>query len=330
LMGGRAEKAEVQRSLQNLRRFRFVNYRLGTGLRGSYPILIHKYRPRVGELRGYRLNAFAINSLDQPIYECPNGGRTVDEQSTNGERTVDKRWTNGERTLDEPLQEYKAYKSVRITEIKNPKVGRLVGRGPQPAAASPTATPVSELQNGTERDPEPFESESLSVPAIRPSVELAVPVGSVTESLPVIEPLDAPAKLASRFFEYQGSPTKHRADLLAWTEKFRFLIETYGEELPELMDYAFKVDPFWSQKLIRGHDPLGYFEQKLAAGVIIEKFRQLKAAKINQQKSPYRAKETRDGEPNTRHGKRTFRKAPIDNRAAADEAKRRLAERFAS
>jgi hypothetical protein len=122
---------------------------------------------------------------------------------------------------------------------------------------------------------------------------------------------------------------KYRADLPGWTEKFRSLIQTYGEELPELMDYAFKVDPFWSAKLIRGQDPLGYFEQKLAAGVITEKFRQLKAAKNNQKKSSYRAKETKDGEQSTRHSKRTFGKQPVDNRAAADEAKRRLAERFA-
>ena len=329
LMGGRAEKSEVQRSLQNLRRFEFINYRQGSGSRGSYNILIHKYLPRVGELRGYRLNAFAINCLDQPLYECPNSQRTVDGLSTDGGRTVQRLRTNGERTEDEPLQEDQEYKSIRITDFKSPKVGRLVGRGPQPAAASPTASPVFDVQDDTERDPEQVEAEYLPDPAIRPSEELPVPVESVTESAPVIDPSDAPAKLASRFFEYQGSPVKYLADLPAWTEKFRSLIQTYGEELPELMDYAFKVDPFWSAKLIRGQDPLGYFEQKLAAGVITEKFRQWTAAKNNQKKSSYRAKESKDGEPNTRHSKRTFGKQPVDNRAAADEAKRRLAERFA-
>jgi hypothetical protein len=108
------------------------------------------------------------------------------------------------------------------------------------------------------------------------------------------------------------------------------LLQTYGEELPEVMDHAFKVDPFWSEKLIRGENPLGYFERKLAAGLIIEKFRQWNAAKNNQSKSSYKAKETKDGEQSTRHGKRTFGRQPVDNRAAAEEAKRRIAERLAS
>ena len=97
LMGGRAEKSEVQRSLNNLRRYHFVNYRLGTGSRGSYNILIHKFLPRVGELRGYRLNAFDENSLDQPFYEYTNGERTVEGLSTDGGRTVQPLRTNGER-----------------------------------------------------------------------------------------------------------------------------------------------------------------------------------------------------------------------------------------
>ena len=329
LMGGRAEKSEVQRSLQNLRRFEFINYRQGSGSRGSYNILIHKYLPRVGELRGYRLNAFAINCLDQPLYECPNSQRTEDGLSTDGGKTVQRLRTNGEPTEDEPLQEDQEYKSIRITDFKSPKVGRLVGRGPQPAAASPTASPVFDVQDETERDPLPVKTEYLPDPAMRPGEKLPVPFESVTESVPVIDPSDAPAMLAARFFEYQGSPVKYRADLPGWTEKFRLLIQTHGEELSEVMDYAFKVDTFWSEKLIRGQDPLGYFEQKLAAGVITEKFRQLKAAKNNQIKSSYRAKEIKDGEQSTRHGKRTFGKQPVDNRAAAEEAKRRLAERFA-
>jgi len=129
LMGGRAEKAEVQRSLQNLRRFEFINYRLGTGLRGSYNILIHKYLPRVGELRGYRLNAFALNSLEQPVYDRSNGGGTVDGLSLDGGQTVERLSSNGEGTVDEPLQEEQEFKIIRIQDFKSQRVGRLVGRG---------------------------------------------------------------------------------------------------------------------------------------------------------------------------------------------------------
>jgi hypothetical protein len=335
LMGGRAEKAEVQRSLQNLRRFQFVNYPLGTGSRGSYRILIHKYLPRVGELRGYRLNAFALNSLEQPLYECLNGGRTEDGLSYDGGRTVEQLRTNGGRTEDEPLQEYKEYKSIRILDFKSPKVGRLVGRGPQPAAAPPVEPSISDGQGGTEKDPEPVETEYLPDPGRRqsgelpvPSEEIPVPVESITESAPVIDPSDAPAKLAVRFYEYQGRPAKFQSDLSAWTEKFRLLLQTYGDELPEVMDYAFKTDPFWSEKLIRGQDPLGYFEQKLADGIIVEKFRQLKAARKNKKGSSFKPKEAKDGEQSTRHGRRTSGKQPVNNQSAAEEAKRRVAERL--
>lgn len=330
LMGGRAEKSEVQRSLQNLRRFQFVNYRLGTGFRGSYNILIHKYLPRVGELRGYRLNAFAINGLEQPLYECPNSQRTVDGLSTDGGRTVQRLRTNGERTEDEPLQEDQEFKSIRILDFKSPKVGRSVGRGPQPAAAPPAAPPVSNGHDGTGRTPEPVETEYLPEAGFQAKAELPVPIEPVTEFACSIVPPDAPAKLATRFYRYQGSPAKYQSHLPGWTDRFRVLIQTYGQELPELMDYAFKVDPFWSGKLIRGQDPLGYFESKLAAGIITEKFRQWKAAKNNQGKSSYKAKGTKDGERNTRHGNRTFGRQAVDNRAAAEEAKRRFAERLES
>ena len=349
LMGGRAEKAEVQRSLQSLRRFEFINYRLGTGLRGSYNILIHKYLPRVGELRGYRLNAFALHSLEQPVYERSNGEGTVDGLSLDGGQTVTRLSSNGERTEDEPLQEEQEFKSIRIQDFKSQRVGRLVGRGPQPAAAAPTPPPVSVGQGRTGRIPDSVEADHPLEPVPKAQTEPPVPVPaepvdpdhpsqpapshSQTERAAPSEPVaghvvspaseDAPAKLAVRFFEYQGSPAKYQSHLAVWTERFRVLIQTYGEDLPELMDYAFKADSFWSEKLLRGEDPLGYFEEKLKNSNITEKFQRWKTVMKNRRKTT-NSTEVSNGKHINGFSKRGAEKRPVDNRAAAEEVKRRI------
>jgi hypothetical protein len=78
----------VQKCLRRLRNDGYINYRKGNGQRGCYSILIHKYQPTVGALCGMRLNAFAIGSLDKPIYEQKNCGDTAETRSSNGRATV--------------------------------------------------------------------------------------------------------------------------------------------------------------------------------------------------------------------------------------------------
>src|ERR1700680_4913948 len=67
-------KKPIQRSLHRLRDRKYINYHEGSGQRGGYPVLIHKYAVTVGGLLGRRLNAWTHGDLVRPEYE-PEGGR---------------------------------------------------------------------------------------------------------------------------------------------------------------------------------------------------------------------------------------------------------------
>ena len=81
-------KEPIQRCLRRLRDRKYINYPQGTGKRGGYDILIHKYEIVVGKLSGMRLNAWAHNGLAVAEYEPQNGRQTVDTLSANGRKTV--------------------------------------------------------------------------------------------------------------------------------------------------------------------------------------------------------------------------------------------------
>jgi hypothetical protein len=81
-------KEAIQRCLRRLRDRKYINYPEGTGKRGGYDILIHKYEVAKGKLSGMRLNAWANNGLASPEYEPQNGRHTVDTRSANGGQTV--------------------------------------------------------------------------------------------------------------------------------------------------------------------------------------------------------------------------------------------------
>jgi hypothetical protein len=62
-------KEQVKRYLRRLREKRYINYKEGTGSRGGYDILIHKFRPRLGKLVGTELNAWKHEGEAKPAYE---------------------------------------------------------------------------------------------------------------------------------------------------------------------------------------------------------------------------------------------------------------------
>jgi hypothetical protein len=199
------------------------------------------------------------------------------------------------------------------------------GRGSQPSAASPGTPTIFEGNVGrepveAENQSEPAASEAREEPSAPPE-----PVGESPKSSAATA-LDEPARLALRFYEYQGQPAKYKDALPEWTSRFRVLLQTYGDELTKVMNYAFKVDSFWSEKLVRSEDPLGYFEEKLKNGVIIEKFRSWNTAQQNRAKQPSTVKEGTNGEQRNHTSSRGKRE--VDNRAAADEAKRRIGLRI--
>lgn len=60
---------DAQRGLQNLRRIGFLKPFHKHGERGNYRVLIDKYFVRIGALKGKRLNAWASESWENPVYE---------------------------------------------------------------------------------------------------------------------------------------------------------------------------------------------------------------------------------------------------------------------
>lgn len=105
--GGQVSAKDVRQSLYRLRQKRYINYREGDGSRGSYDVLIHKCRPTVGRHVGMQLNAFAISSLDVPVYEPHNSDATVKSLSNNSATTV-----------DGPLQDLKTLQDVQDVKTK--------------------------------------------------------------------------------------------------------------------------------------------------------------------------------------------------------------------
>jgi len=93
-------KEAIQRCLRRLRDRKYINYPEGTGKRGGYDILIHKYEVAIGKLSGMRLNAWSRNGLASPEYEPQNGQHTVDTRSANGEKTVGTRFVSNRAGRD--------------------------------------------------------------------------------------------------------------------------------------------------------------------------------------------------------------------------------------
>ena len=101
-------KEAIQRCLRRLRDRKYINYPEGTGKRGGYDILIHKYEVAKGKLSGMRLNAWARNGLASPEYEPQNGQHTVDTRSANGEKTVG--------TPIQDIQDFKTLQDIQDEE----------------------------------------------------------------------------------------------------------------------------------------------------------------------------------------------------------------------
>lgn len=73
----------IRRSLENLERVGFIKRFMVQGKRGNYPVLINKYEPQSGAMKGKRLNADLTTDWRHPVYKscrevsvrCPRGVR---------------------------------------------------------------------------------------------------------------------------------------------------------------------------------------------------------------------------------------------------------------
>lgn len=71
--GGQMKKNTAQVSFGRLRDNGYIKYPEGTGKHGVYPVLIDKYEPQVGPLKGWSLNAVASDDYDNPVYDYISG-----------------------------------------------------------------------------------------------------------------------------------------------------------------------------------------------------------------------------------------------------------------
>lgn len=77
-----ASLRDIQRALKRLERIGFIRRFHRNGKRGNYRVLLHKYEPQFGALRGMRLNAEKSESWEAPIYEpCAVSDAVVDAVS---------------------------------------------------------------------------------------------------------------------------------------------------------------------------------------------------------------------------------------------------------
>ena len=60
---------DIQRAMQRIEEIGFTRTFHQQGQRGNYRVLIHKYEPQSGALRGMRLNAVASKHWKQPVYD---------------------------------------------------------------------------------------------------------------------------------------------------------------------------------------------------------------------------------------------------------------------
>lgn len=74
--GRGASLRAVQHALERLAEIQFLRAFHIPGTRGNYPVLIHKYEPSFGALKGMRLNAVASEDWRHPVYEPVAEGDT--------------------------------------------------------------------------------------------------------------------------------------------------------------------------------------------------------------------------------------------------------------
>lgn len=114
---GEIKEATVRDCLDRLRKRKYINYRKGDGRRGSFSILINKYEPTVGRMRGYRLSAFASKDLDHPVYESKTGSTAGephdDRMTTAGGSPDDRTSVAAESQVGRTLQELQDVQNVQ-------------------------------------------------------------------------------------------------------------------------------------------------------------------------------------------------------------------------
>jgi hypothetical protein len=314
LYGGTANIKQVADALAHLRKNQMINYRKGTGRRGSYNILIHKHLGRTGALKGFRLNAFADNSLRHPLYEWPNGGRTEHGVSSDGGQTVYRLSADGAGSEDvhhQKIQEIQECQSVRVLQFKTSK-----NRVGEEGEGEPPNTPVlPESISAADAGVSTGSSLSGSEEEVLDSVQYEFPV-KFTDNLSGDES-DAEV-LANRLFLSLNKPKRYGDSFAAWTAEFEAILNEFDyEDIAAAMNFGFTVDDFWPEKLFMaaGKDPCEYFITKLPT--ILAKYQGRKVSTENAARKTS-TKEKTQSDKQTRPGKTGKTKTDGNSDAVAE------------
>ena len=315
LYGGTATIKQIADALAHLRKNHMINYRRGTGRRGSYSILIHKHLNRVGSLKGFRLNAFADNSLHQPLYEWPNGGRTQHGVSTDGGWTLHGLNSDGGATEAVHHQEVQEFQTIRIIEFKKRK-NKDVGLEGEPPSLPDIFDVSLDAAAGLDRDDlgvgRSVADRVATFPVEVSANSTATSPDNQTES----------DRLALQLFQCLKSPPKYPNSLSAWKGKFAAALKNYPvEDIAGSMEFGFEVDDFWPAKLFTaaGKDHCDYFLEKLPTILTKNLGRKQAAENAAKRKSPLK-----ESMPNGRqtHGKNGHSKTSGNQNAVAETIER--------
>jgi hypothetical protein len=93
------------------------------------------------------------------------------------------------------------------------------------------------------------------------------------------------------------------------------------------MHWSIEIDPFWPKKVIRSDDPLGYFEKKLSEQ-IMSRYLGWRTSETNKVKTQTKKEGNHDKQQSRSAPQRSSGKQSVDNTNAAEEVKRRFAERL--
>jgi hypothetical protein len=333
---GYSSKNTMAEALDGLEAKGYILRDYAPGRRGNYPIAINKFlitrgadagkhidltatkrkygipESRLGKLRRKQLLSAIAAACSHPVLRSE-----TDAGDDRGDDVGDDR---GER-------------SSNVSRSENGEYRRSEEGGSE--GSSPTPDIISGFAMGQGKTPESiftpeYESE-VPDPGPTPNEYPGCPVQPEPAfSATPREQISAAEQLATQFFNYQGRPAKLNtpATLKLWVSTFDRLIQQYKNDvLAGAMRWAFELDTFWPSKLIRTKDPLGYFE-KMLTDQIMSRYLGWRTSEANKVKTQTRKEGNHDKQQSRPGAPRSTGKQPVDNSSAAEEAKRRFAERF--
>jgi len=148
-------KHHINKSLIRLRERRYINYAKGSGRRGAYEVLIHKYDVTVGQLRGKRLNAWKHGELCRPVYDDWNSGGTAGERSGSGGGRVEEPILDLQDVIDIKTKE-KPFAPAGVCERIYQAYPRHVGKVAALKAIGKAIAVIQEAKRATAEDAADF------------------------------------------------------------------------------------------------------------------------------------------------------------------------------